>query len=100
MKGESVMNQYDIDPQTNRNPTGVLKTNIKTILCIVAVVIVSIFLLSACSGGRNDGLCDEDACSKSATYTLGDMELCTTHYYELVDNAFNYRDRWEPSRIR
>ena len=94
------MNQYDIDPQTNRNPTGVLKTNIKTILCIVAVVIVSIFLLSACSGGHNDGLCDEDACSKSATYTLGDMELCTTHYYELVYNAFNYRDRWEPSRIR
>ena len=37
MKGESVMSQYDIDPQTNRNPTGVPKTNTTAILCIVAV---------------------------------------------------------------
>ena len=95
-------NNYNILKQrtaSNNNPTTSqtsqpASTNGKTILWLIAGVVALVLMLSMCSSGSgDDGKCDVAGCTRSATCHFGDMEMCTKHYAEWSDKAYDYNHR-------
>ena len=62
------------------------------IIGTIVVILVVVGLFNMCSGSDGDGKCDNAGCSKTATCTFGDMELCLTHYISWSDRARKYNN--------
>lgn len=65
----------------------------KQLVCLILIVSLFTFLLCGCSS--DDGICDNAECTRTATCSFGDMELCTKHYDQWSDRAYESNHRYD-----
>ena len=65
----------------------------KKIIIVTIIIILVLFVMCDAGSTGNDNKCDVAGCSRTATCTFGDMEMCTSHYAEWSSKAYAYNHK-------